>query len=238
MKFYVVEEDRAAGFTGNLSVRAPWEFPGVTACETCGAAGGWAGLQYPCVDLSELPERTALENPGRQVSVEEFRRLRDLVRPFAPDGALLEPGADFGPPTGTGTGAFGDLFLQNPWSLYIRRDALERLQGEGHQGLSGCPVNVKFRGKSPLDLLAMQLTFHGRLHVERVSAQENASCPKCGSSRRTLPQSPNLDARPLSDAPDLFRLSDWPTLIIASQRMVTVVRQLAMTGVRFAEPTT
>ncbi|WP_044889407.1 double-CXXCG motif protein [Myxococcus hansupus] len=238
MKFYVVEEDRTAGFTGNLTVRFPWGFPGVTACETCGAAGGWAGLQYPCVDLSEFPERTALENPGRQVSFEEFRRLRDLVSPFAPPGARLEPGADFGPPTGTGTGTFGDFFLQNPWSLYIRREALERLQGEGLRGLSGCPVNVKFRGKSPPYLLAMQLKFQGRLRGEHVSAQENAPCPKCGSSRHTMPQLPSFDVRTMSDAPDLFRLSDWPTLIMASQRMVTVVRQLAMTGVRFVEPTT
>ncbi|MBL0697864.1 double-CXXCG motif protein [Comamonas sp. JC664] len=238
MKFYVVEEDRAAGFTGNLSVRSPWGFPGVTACETCGSTGGCAGLQYPCVDLSELPERTALANPGRQVSIEEFRRLRDLVRPFVPDGARLEPGADFGPPTGTGTGTFGDLFLQNPWSLYIRREALERLQGEGLRGLSGCPMDVKFRGKSPPDLLALQLKLHGRLHVDHVSPRENALCPKCGSSRNTQPRSQKFTVRAMSDAPDLFRLSDWPTLIIASQRMVTVVRQLAMTGVRFIEPTT
>jgi uncharacterized double-CXXCG motif protein len=85
LKFYLVEEDRAAGYTGDLRAIHRWGFPGVTPCEVCGAAGGWAGLQYPCVDLSSLPERSELEDPGRQVSFEEFGRLRERVRPHAPD---------------------------------------------------------------------------------------------------------------------------------------------------------
>lgn len=235
MKFYVVEEDRTAGFTGNLRAIPPWGLPGVSPCNACGAAGGWAGLQYPCVDLSGLQERKALENSGRQVSFEEFSRLRDLVRPVAPDWARLEPGADFGPPTGTGSGTFGDLFLQNPWSLYIRREAVERLQGAGIHGLSGCPLNVRFRGKNPPDLLAMQLELHGRLHLDGVSPAMRRVCPNCGVPRHELPRPPILDAHSMHEPPDLFRLHDWPTIIVASERVADSVRRHSLTGVCFNE---
>ncbi|WP_140797544.1 double-CXXCG motif protein [Myxococcus xanthus] len=235
MKFYLVEEDKSAGFTGNLRALPPWGLPGVGPCNACGAAGGWAGLQYPCVDLSGLQERNALENPGRQVSFEEFSRLRDLVRPFAPDWARLEPGADFGPPTGTGSGTFGDLFLQNPWSLFIRREAVECLQGAGIHGLSGCPLNVRFRGKNPPELLAMQLELHGRLHIDGVPPEESPACLTCGVSRHELPRPPILDVHSTPVPQDLFRLYNWPTLIVASERMVAAVQQLCLRGIRFSE---
>lgn len=235
MKFYLVEEDRAAGFTGNLRAMPPWGFPGVSPCDTCGAAGGWAGLQYPCIDLSGIPEREAFENPGRQVGFEEFSRLREMVRFLAPSWARLEPGADFGPPTGTGSGTFGDLFMQNPWSLYIRSEAVERLQGAGIHGLSGCPLNVRFRGKNPPELLAMQLELHGRLHIDGAPPGERPICPACGLSRNEPPQSLTLDVHSTPAYPDLFRVYDWPTLIVASERMVASVQNLSLRGIRFSE---
>ncbi|AEI62140.1 double-CXXCG motif protein [Corallococcus macrosporus] len=235
MKFYVVEEDRTAGFSGNLRAIPPWGFPGLSPCNSCGAAGGWAGLQYPCVDLSSLPERKELENPGRQVDFEEFSRLRNLVRPFAPSWARLEPGADFGPPTGTGSGTFGDLFMQNPWSLYVRREAMERLQDVGIQGLSGCPLNVRFRGKNPPDLLALQLELHGRLHIDGAPSDMSCVCPTCGRPDHEIPQPPVLDIHSIPERADLFRLHDWPTFIVASERLVDAARRCSLTGVRFNE---
>ncbi|WP_164012641.1 double-CXXCG motif protein [Pyxidicoccus trucidator] len=235
MKFYRVEEDRAAGYTGNLRAVPRWGFPGVTACVVCGVGGGQAGLQYPCVDLSGLPKRKELENPGRQVSFEEFSRLRELVRPFVPAWARLEPGADLGPLTGTATGNFGQLFMQNPWSLYLRREALERLQGSDVQGLSGCPIDVRFRGKNPPELLAMQLELHGRFHPDCLPPDRAPPCSRCGNARHAMPEPPILDAAALPAHTDLFRLSDWPTMIVASERMVDSTRKLALDGVGFRE---
>jgi len=235
LKFYRVEEDRAAGYTGNLRAVPRWGFPGVTACPGCGAAGGAAGLQYPCVDLSSLPERKELEDPGRQVGFEEFIRLRERVRPHVPDWARLEPGADFGPLTGTATGTFGQLFMQNRWSLYLRREALERLVDAGVRGLSGCPMDVRFRGKNAPDLLAMQLELHGRFHPDCLPPDRTPPCPTCGNSRHALPEPPILDVASLPEHTDLFRLADWTTLVVASERMAESVRTLALDGVVFRE---
>ncbi|MCP3140012.1 SitI6 family double-CXXCG motif immunity protein [Pyxidicoccus xibeiensis] len=237
MRFYQVEEDRAAGYTGDLRAVPRWGFPGITACPGCGAGGGQAGLQYPCVDLSSLPEleRKELEDPGRQVGFEDFLRLRERVRPHAPGWARLEPGADFGPLTGTASGTFGPLFMQNPWSLYLRREALEQLQGVGVRGLTGCPLAVRFREKSPPGLLALQLELHGRFHPDCLPPDRTPPCPKCGSVRHAMPEPPILDAASLPEHTDLFRLDAWTTLIVASQRLVEAVQRLALDGVSFRE---
>ncbi|MFP2930044.1 double-CXXCG motif protein [Pyxidicoccus sp. 3LG] len=233
MRFYRVEEDKGAGFTGNLRAMPRWGFPGVTACDVCGMGGGQAGLQYPCVDLSNLPERKELEDPGRQVSFEDFLRLRELVRPYAPAWARLEPGADFGPPTGTASGTFGQLFMQNPWSLYLRREALEQLQSAGVKGLTACPLDVRFRGKNSPELLAPQLELHGRFHPDCLPPDRAAPCLKCGRVRHAMPEPSILDAASMPEHTDLFRLGAWTTMIVASECMVEAVQKLALDGVSF-----
>ena len=158
MKFFRVIEDKALGYTGDLTNTShKWGLPGLQ-CPTCDSPGGWTGLEYPCVDLSGLPARELkrLSN-GWPVPLEEFERLRELVRPLAPKGALLKPGTEFGPRTGTGSGRFGSFFMQNPWSLFAQREALERLQGSEVRGIQGCPLDVRFRAKSPPELQELQI---------------------------------------------------------------------------------
>ncbi len=225
------------GFTGDLgNTKHPWGLPGVEHCSLCRAGGGLIGLQYPCVDLSSLPaqELKKLSNSW-PVPVEELNRLRELVRPLAPPGALLEPGARFGPPQGTGSGHFGQLFMQNPWSLYMRREALERLQGEGVRGLQGCPLNVRFRVKQPPELLELQLELHGRLHPDCLPPNPEPPCPKCGNDPSPLPDKFWLDAKSLPEHLDVFRFLDAPGFIFASERLVDAVRQLELDGVLFQE---
>jgi uncharacterized double-CXXCG motif protein len=236
MRFYEVIEERASRYTGDLSDTAhPWGLPGMH-CPACGSPGGWVGLQYPCVDLSGLPRRELqkLSNPW-PVPLEEFERLRELVRPLAPKEALLKPGTVFGPRTGTGSGSFGPLFMQNPWSLFARREALERLQSAGLRGLEGCPVNVRFRTKHPLELFELQLVAHGSLHPGCLPADRKPPCPQCGSGETGLPETYWLDAASLPEHLDVFRLTDWPTLIFATERMVDEVKRLELDGVGLRE---
>ena len=99
MKIYQVREDRTSGYTGFLNAASKWGLPGLESCPTCGSQGGVLGVDYPCVDLSNLPEQELkkLSNPW-PVPFEEFDRLRKLVLPLMPEGApLLEPGTGFGP---------------------------------------------------------------------------------------------------------------------------------------------
>ncbi|WP_257451262.1 SitI6 family double-CXXCG motif immunity protein [Archangium lipolyticum] len=237
MKFYEMEQDEGPRYTGNLNAAHRWGLPGVeSTCPGCNLGGRMSAAQYPCVDLSHLPEeeQKKLSDPW-PVPYEEFARLRELVRPLVPSGAQLESGTKFGPLTGTASGYFGQLFMQNPWSLCARREALEKLRAAGVRGLQGCPLNVRFRQKNPPQLLDMQLELRGRFHPACLPARE-PPCPTCGQDKGySLPTPPILAADSLPEDMDVFRLADWSALIIASERLVDAVRRLELDGVVFRE---
>lgn len=237
MKFYRIHEDRAPRYTGDLHAAHKWVLPGVHPCEVCGRGEAVSAAQYPCVDLSGLPEeeQKKLSDPW-PVPMAEFVRLRELVRPLAPLGATLEPGTVFGPLTGTGSGLFGQLFMQNPWSLCVRREALERMQAAGLRGLHGCPLNVRFRVKRPPELVDVQLETRGQLHPDCVPREREPPCPACGRDKGySLPEPLILDAASLPTKLDVFRLGSASTVIIASQHLVDAVARLALDGVMFRE---
>jgi uncharacterized double-CXXCG motif protein len=236
MKFYRVAEDETLGYTGDLSNAGyKWGLPGMH-CPNCGTVGGWTGLLYPCVDLSGLPAGELKKlSDGWPVPFEEFERRRELVRPLAPSHALLKTGTEFGPLTGRGSGTFGQLFMQNPWSLFARREALERLQGAGLRGLQGCPVDVRYRTKNPPDLWSLQLVACGQLHPDCLPRDRKPPCPYCGRDGIRLPEPYWLDAASLPEHLDVFRLADFTTQIIATQRMVDAVKDLKLDGVVFRE---
>lgn len=148
---------------------------------------------------------------------------------------MLEPGARFGPLMGTGSGHFGQLFMPVPWSLYVRREALEKLREASVQGLHGCPIDVRFRVKRPPHLLELQLEMYGEFHPDCLPPDRKAPCPTCGNDFLKLPDQPILAAQSLPAALDVFRLVQWSTLIIASERLVDAARRLDLDGVSFEE---
>lgn len=236
MKFYEFKGTEPR-FTGNLgNAKHKWGLPGVQPCAVCRAGGAIVGLQYPCVDLSVLPA-TELEklSDSWPVPFAEFLRLRELVRPLAPTGALLEPGTRLGPLEGPASGHFGQLFMQNPWSLYSRREALEQLHDAGMRGLKGCSLNVSFRVKRPPELRELELELHGRFHPDCLPPDRKPPCPKCGNDPLTLPERFWLDAKSLPTDLDLFRFLGAPGIIIATERLVETVRRLDLAGITFQE---
>jgi uncharacterized double-CXXCG motif protein len=236
MRFYKVAEDEALHYTGDLSsAKHKWGLPGMH-CPNCGTVGGWAGLLYPCVDLSGLPAQELKKlSDGWPVPIDEFERRRELVRPLAPKHALLKTGTSFGALTGRGSGQFGQLFMQNPWSLFVRHEALEQLQSAGLRGLEGCRVDVSFRSKNPPDLWELQLVAHGQLHPDCLPVDRKPPCSSCGRTGVSLPATYWLDAASLPEQLDVFRLADFPTQIIATERMADTVKNLGLDGVVFRE---
>ena len=234
MKFYRIEPDKAPLYTGNLDVGTRWGLPGVERCPTCGVGGGVAGLQYPCVDLSSLAERKELEDAW-PVPFEKFSKLSELVRPLTPKGALLRPGTRLGPVEGTGSGHFGQLFMQNLWSLYVRREALERLQEAGVRGLQACPLNVRFRVKRPPELLAVQLELHGGFHPDCLPPGLKPPCPTCESEPFKRPDPIILNASSLPADLDIFCLRQAWMIIIATARIKETAQRLGLDGVVFRE---
>jgi len=235
VKFYLMERDLGPRYTGYLNAGHRWGLPGVKEkCPTCGASGGVTGLHYPCVDVSGLPEREKFDEAW-PVSLAEFERLRELVRPLAPRGTPLEPGTSFGPMEGSASGYFGQLYMQNPWTLFMRREAVERLRAAGIRGLQGCPIPVRFRQKNHPHLLEMQLELHGHYHADCLPPDLKPRCPTCGDEPLKRPERMILAAASLPGDVDVFRLRQGWTNIIASERLVEAVHRLELDGVLFQE---
>lgn len=232
-RFFEVREDKASRRTGFVDGTHVWSLPGVQ-CSLCKAGWSTLGEHYPSVDLSQHPERAAFENLESD-SLAEFKRLRELVRSLAPRDAPLEPGAGFGPVRGTVSGSFGDFHLPMPWMLMAKPETLEKLRAEGVRGLSGFPMELSHQGKKPPALLDVELQTRGQLHPVCFPETWKASCPRCGRNGNTLPDAIVLDGATLPADMDVFRLRDYPTVIIASERFVRAVERLGLDEIVFTE---
>ena len=60
-------------------------------------------------------------------------------------------------------------------------------------------------------------------------------CPTCDRDDFTFPDDPILDAASLPTHTDLFRLSDFETIFIATERFVDAVRHLELDEVDIRE---
>jgi uncharacterized double-CXXCG motif protein len=185
------------------------------------------------VDLSSFPERGEYEEE-RVEPLDEFVRLRERVRPLVPLGKELLPGVAFGALRGTATGVFGALFFQSLWTKLIQREALERLQAEGVRGLSGYGTELRFRQKKHPELLELEVLPQGRLHPD-CTPQRPLPCPRCGLEAIGFPEAPILEAVSLPAHTDLFRLSDFETIFIATECFVEAVRRLDLDEVDIRE---
>jgi len=233
-RFYRIQFPEKSRYTGNLNAGHKWGgLPGVR-CPECGATWAGSATAFPGVDLSSLSERKEYEKP-RPEPFDEFVRLRELVRPLVPPGAQLLPGAEFGPLVGTAIGTFSPLFFYFLSMPLIHREALEQLQAEGVRGLRGFPTELRFRQKKHPDLLELEILAHGRLHPDCTPPGRRPPCPKCGHDHFTFPEDPILEAASLPMHTDLFRLSDFETILIGTERFVDAVRRLALEDVDIRE---
>jgi uncharacterized double-CXXCG motif protein len=224
MRFYWLRDVSAPIYSGYYSSERKWGLPGVH-CPLCDAIWSTAGDAYPSVDISQLPDPERYL-PRLEENYAEFERLREQVRPLAPAGVRLWPGTEFGPMTGTAKGAFGPFCLVKPWELLMRREALERMQAEGVRGLSGCRTALRFRRRDPPGLMELELLPRGTLHPDCLPSDRPPRCPKCERLGWTLPNEPILDAASLPKDLDLFRLEDFLTMIIGTERFVEAARRL------------
>ena len=234
-RFFWIHEDMAvaAKYGGGIDGWHKLSLPGAR-CHSCGVTWAGAGHEYPCVDLSQLPERGEFEK-ARPEPFAEFVRLRERVRPLAPPHAELPPGTGFGPLVGRAFGELGPITWVRGLKLVVRRDALERLQAEGVRGLLACPTVLRFRQKNPPELLELQVEPHGRLHPDCLPPDAPPRCATCGRYGLTRPDEPILDAASLPSELDLFRVGNFATMVIGTERFVEAVRRLELDGISSRE---
>lgn len=223
MRYYLVDDVPEPRYSGAYSATHKWGLPGIH-CPVCGATWADGSDAYPSVDVSSLPD-PAKYSARLEEDYAEFERLREQVRPLVPPGVPLWPGTKFGPLVGTARGEFGPFFMYYPWLLLIRGDALRILQAEGVQGLKGCRTLLRFRKKDPPELLEPELLPRGHVHPDCLPEPPPPACEKCGRIGWSRPGELILRADSLPQDLDLFRLEDFLTAIIASERFVDAARR-------------
>jgi uncharacterized double-CXXCG motif protein len=166
--------------------------------------------------------------------LEEYERLRERVRPLAPPGAPLLPGAELGPfIASTVSGRFGDFYFLQPWWLMVKPATLERLQAQGVRGLKGARVEMRTGSKKGApELLHLEIPARGRLHPPE---DRKPPCPRCGRDAFTLPKAPILVGASLPEDVDVFRPTNFTTVIVASERFVQAVEHLGLEDIVFKE---
>ncbi|RKG96366.1 SitI6 family double-CXXCG motif immunity protein [Corallococcus carmarthensis] len=235
-RFFRMRADKAArnSYTGDFDGAPKWRLPGIKDCPGCGVTWSTWGDHYPAVDLSDLPERGEFEEP-RPEPFHEFARLQELVRPLAPPGSELAPGTTFGPLVGRASGQFAPFSgLESCWIL-VRRDAFDSLQAAGIRGLLGCKTELRFRQKTPPEILELQIELRGRMHPDCLPPDLAPPCATCGRVGLRLPEDLILDKASLPTDTDLFRLGDYGTVLIGTDRFKAAVEQGGWTGISFRE---
>ncbi|RKG98787.1 hypothetical protein D7X74_39940 [Corallococcus sp. CA047B] len=233
MTFFELHPAEGPRFSGFLDGSHRWGLPG-GLCPVCEASRGGLGEAYPSVDLSGWSLRKELAE-ARQVPLEEYERLRRMLRPQIPFDAPLLPGAGFGLFSGKATGKWGALHLPYPWLLVMQRDAMERLRDEEGIELRTSEMDLRFRAKAVVELLEIEVHPHGRLHDSCFPSGRERPCGRCGRQGGSLPKALSLDGRTLVAGQDLFRLEDYTTVIIATERFAEAVKRLGLEGVVFKE---
>ncbi|SDD41306.1 double-CXXCG motif protein [Myxococcus virescens] len=238
-RYFWLQEDRVATARhhGDFNAAHRWRLPGLAKCPGCGATWSSSGHMYPSVDLSGLPEQD-LFLKARSAPFAEFARLREQVRPLAPPAATLPPGTRFGPLVGTAQGDLGPLSWQGSYLLLLRRDTLEQLQAEGVRGLMGVRAELRFRQKHPPEMLELQLEPGGLLHPQCLPPDLPLACATCGRRGLQLPDEPLLEGATLPRDRDVFRLGNYATVLVGTERFMEAVRRLRLEGIHFQELST
>jgi uncharacterized double-CXXCG motif protein len=232
MDYFTLDEDKSLSYVAHIGCDHKWGLPGILRCPGCQSSWGAGAKSYPSVDLTPVTALADFEEP-RAEPIEEYERLRDMVSPLLPPGAVVEPGTGLGPLVGKAQGPFGSFVARFAWLLLVRREALEMLQAEGLRGLKGCRTELRFRQRNSPELLELELLPVGRLHPDCLPPGRKPPCPRCGRRGLTRPADMLLDAATLPAHLDLFRLEDFSTVIVCTERFVEACRRLGLDGVAF-----
>jgi uncharacterized double-CXXCG motif protein len=192
-------------------------------------------VNYPAVDLSGHPVARKLSRAYLEEDFAEFERLYEQVRALLPPDHPLEPGATFGPLVGKARGPFSAFINIYGDTVLVRPDTLELLQHQGLRGLRGCRTEMRFSPKGVPELLDLHVEPRGLLHPDCLPRGTPPPCPKCGRQDFTRPDEPILDAASLPEDLDLFRLRDFATMLIVTERFKDTVERFELDGLSFHE---
>jgi uncharacterized double-CXXCG motif protein len=235
MKLFTILPDKknwGNAYSDDIIARRAWSLPGVE-CSECGNTWALIGVDYPLVDISQLAVDDSTFKP-RAAPVEEYLKLKDLVAPFLTKGIQIPPGTGLGPLVGKGTGKCGDFAWPNSWTLLIKQSTYQGLQSMDLRLPSVAIPQIEFNKNSGCDLFEFQIEPQAYLASESYDAPEPRICPRCGRDDRKV-QKLVIDKSTIPTDSDMYRIKNFPTYILVTERFKDTVIQLNLTNIIFED---
>jgi uncharacterized double-CXXCG motif protein len=231
---YCLREDLNKAYPGHIGAAHRWGLPGVS-CPVCGQTWSNVGLAYPAIDLSAYRQKDILED-GWPVSPGEINRLEKEVREFSPEieNEPLKPGTAFGPLVGKSSGRLEGFIWNMPWTLLIDVDSLRKLESFGLSLPETVPPVLRFRGAAP-ELVEFQILARGRLLNGVHDGTWPRFCPGCEREGVSMPDNLIVERDSLPTGMDVFRLSNFTTVILVTERFKDAVTDSDIKGALFEE---
>lgn len=231
MKLFKIEQKQSN--SGWIDANHRWNLPGVD-CPACKSAWGTTGLEYPSIDLTGLGEEVFYRE-ARCEPLTKYLYLRKKIAESFPELPLLMPGTTFGSLVGIAISNYLEGFVWRAWwTICLEAEALSKLN-ESNLSL---PVMVKADlslTESTKEVFEFNLPLTGRLSNPVYDGIQPDYCSACGRDSGTLPDEIQVDRSSLSNDFDIFRLTNFTTIILATERFVEAVNSQQIKGAVFRE---
>jgi uncharacterized double-CXXCG motif protein len=222
------DEQWGKKYNDDLVAKYPWGLPGVH-CPVCNQKWATIGVSYPLVNLSGTPLGKQLEK-AKNVELEVFETLRDTIKPYVPAGLPLPPGTDFGTVKGKVKGKFGDFIWRHLWDPLMRVEAYQKLVSAGlHLPVTAIPfLQEKVQGQ----VFQLQIEPHGCLSPRSYIDPDTPICPRCKRDGRKFAKIVMIKES-IPNHLSMFRIGDFPTMVLVSQDFKEAVEQFGFTNIIF-----
>ena len=231
MDYFNIQPDDANWgklYNDDLIAHFIWHLPGVH-CPVCGDIWAIRGVIYPLMGFTGNPLGKQLEKP-RAEELEVFEQLQAAVRVYVPDELPLPPGTRLGPMRGRVTGKFGDFVWPNLWDFVMRVEAYQKLASTGLRlpEPSLPDLQEKVKGK----LYHLQIIPMGKMSSQAYEDPDKLICPRCGRDGRKYKKTV-IEMDSIPRGVDMFRIGNFPTKVIVSERFKEVSERLGLTNISF-----
>lgn len=232
MKIYEIREDQYRKKAGYIEAIHKWGLPGVI-CPVCKSTWSTIGLEYPTVDLNGFADET-LYRKARTEPLDEFLKLRQKIKNAFPKLTVLNPGTEFGALKGKAIGLMDGFVWRSWWTISLARTALEQLKGSSLLLPDSAKAELEFK-REESEIYELDLPLQGRLVNGIYDSSQLNYCVACGRDSISKPEKILIDNASIPNNIDIFRVSNFTTIILVTERFVETVNSLNIKGAVFEE---
>lgn len=208
MKFYQIKGSRAAEDVYGWS---QWIMQ-LVACKEC-SSFLQQGYSYPAADLSSIAAQ--LPRDAKRLTLESIRELQEKVRGHLPYDVPIGPRSGFGPYTISFVESRLEDFIAKG-GLMVTAEVLKAIRKGGLQLGPTVPVSIDPKVKATTCYFQIQVDEFANVQAD--DPRVGACCPGCGFMLPVSPKKIVLRVDTIPRNTDLFRLAEFPFVVVASER--------------------